>query len=195
VYGAWTLPDGEIAVLVGDVAGKGVENAALSAMVRFFVEARSWDMRSPAAVLEQANAMLMGRLPQDSFVTAFYGVLSPGLLLWAGAGHLPPLHVSGTSVRTLEPHGLPLGVERSPGYGESVLELEPGDLVFAFTDGLVEARRESETYGTDRLSKIVGTLSQSLAPEDLVSAVHDEIAEWSGGLGDDAVALAMRRRR
>jgi hypothetical protein len=195
VYGAWMLPDGDIAVLVGDVAGKGAENAALSAMVRFFVEARSWDTRSPAAVLEQANAMLMGRLPPDSFVTAFYGVLSPGLLLWAGAGHLPPIHVSGPCVRTLEPHGLPLGVERSPGYGESELELAPGDLVFAFTDGLVEARRERDTYGTRRLATIVGTLAQSLAPEDLVSAVHDEISDWSGGLGDDAVALALRRRR
>jgi GAF domain-containing protein len=195
VYGAWMLPDGDIAVLVGDVAGKGVENAALSAMVRFFVEARSWDMRSPAAVLEQANAMLMGRLPPDSFVTAFYGVLSPGLLLWAGAGHLPPIHVSGPCVRTLEPHGLPLGIDPSPGYGESELVLAPGDLVFAFTDGLVEARRERETYGTRRLATIVGSLAQSLAPEDLVTAVHNEITDWSGGLGDDAVALALRRRR
>jgi phosphoserine phosphatase RsbU/P len=137
---------------------------------------------------------LMGRLPPDSFVTAFYGVLSPGRLLWAGAGHLPPIHVSGPSARALEPHGLPLGVERRPRYGESELELAPGDLVFAFTDGLVEARRESETYGTDRLARIVGTLAQSLAPEDLVSAVHDEIVEWCGGLDDDAVALALRRR-
>ena len=195
VYGAWMLPDGDVAVLVGDVAGKGVQNAALSAMVRFFVEARSWDTRSPAAVLEQANAMLMGRLPPDTFVTAFYGVLSPGHLLWAGAGHLPPIHVSGPCVRTLKPHGLPLGIESSPGYGESELELAPGDLVFAFTDGLVEARRGQETYGTRRLATIVGSLAQSLAPEDLVSAVHDEITDWSGGLGDDAVALALRRRR
>jgi sigma-B regulation protein RsbU (phosphoserine phosphatase) len=146
-------------------------------------------------VLEQTNAMLMGRLPPDSFVTAFYGVLSPGLLHWAGAGHLPPFHVSGASVHSLEPHGLPLGVERSPRYGESELELAAGDLVFAFTDGLVEAHRGADTYGTDRLAKLVGTLAQSLAPEDLVSAVSDEIIDWSGGLGDDAVALALRRRR
>ena len=63
-----------MAVLVGDVAGKGVETAALSAMVRFFVEARSWDTASPAQVLEQANAMLLGRLPRDTFVTAFLGI-------------------------------------------------------------------------------------------------------------------------
>jgi GAF domain-containing protein len=195
VYGAWVLPDGDVAVLVGDVAGKGVENAALSAMVRFFVEARSWDTRSPAAVLEQTNAMLMGRLPPDTFVTAFYGVLAPDRLLWAGAGHLPPFHVSGPCVRALEPGGLPLGIDPSPGYREGELELAAGDLVFAFTDGLVEARRDAETYGTRRLAKVVGTLAQSIGPEDLVNAIHDEITEWSGGLGDDAVALALRRRR
>ena len=63
LYGIWRLPGGEVALLVGDVAGKGVETAALSAMVRFFVEARSWDESSPAAVLTQANSMLDGRLP------------------------------------------------------------------------------------------------------------------------------------
>ena len=83
-----------------------------SAMVRFFVEARSWDETSPAAVLEQANSMLAGRLPSDSFVTAFLGVLSPGSLRYANAGHLPPLHrVGRASVRSLEGHGLPLGVD------------------------------------------------------------------------------------
>jgi GAF domain-containing protein len=193
VYGAWQLPGGDVAVLVGDVAGKGVENAALSAMVRFFVEARSWDTQSPAAVLEQTNSMLMGRLSPDTFVTAFYGVLSPRSLRWAGAGHLPPLHVCGSSVRPLEPHGLPLGIEPEPGYGESELELAGGDLVFAFTDGLVEARRGTETYGIERLSRLVVRLAQSIRPEELVGAVHDEIAEWAGGLGDDVVALALRR--
>jgi GAF domain-containing protein len=195
VYGAWLLPGGDVAVLVGDVAGKGVENAALSAMVRFFVEARSWDARSPADVLEQTNAMLMERLPSDTFVTAFYGVLSPRSLRWAGAGHLPPLHLSGSCVRELHAHGLPLGVDASPSYKESELELAPGDLVFAFTDGLVEARRGTETFGLRRLARSVGTLAQAIGPEDLVVAVHDEIADWSGGLGDDAVALALRRRR
>jgi serine phosphatase RsbU (regulator of sigma subunit) len=163
--------------------------------VRFFVEARSWDTRSPATVLEQANSMLMERLPPDTFVTAFYAVLSPSSLRWAGAGHLPPLHVSGACVRELEPHGLPLGVDAAPGYGESELELAAGDLVFAFTDGLVEARRGAETFGIRRLARVVGTLAQSLGPEELVGAVHDQIADWSGGLGDDAVALALRRRR
>lgn len=193
LYGVWQLQSGAVAVLVGDVAGKGVETAALSAMVRFFVEARSWDTESPGRVLEQTNAMLSGRLPSDSFVTAFLAVLGPESLRWASAGHLPPLHLAAGTARELEPTGLPLGVDDEARYGERQLELAGGDLVFAYTDGLVEARRDGESYGAERLAGLVRELAERLAPEQLARAVHDEIAAWSGGLGDDAVALALRR--
>jgi GAF domain-containing protein len=194
LYGVWRLPCGEVAALVGDVAGKGVETAALSAMVRFFVEARSWDAESPAQVLEQTNAMLAGRLPSDTFVTAFLAVLAPRSLRWASAGHLPPLHLSGGVARELEATGLPLGVGEAATYDERVLELADGDLIFAYTDGLVEARRGDEPYGADRLTALVTRLAADLAPESLAQKVHEEVAAWSGGLGDDAVALALRRR-
>jgi GAF domain-containing protein len=193
VYGAWGLPGGDVAVLVGDVAGKGVETAALSAMVRFFIEARSWDSARPSVVLEQANAMLLSRLPSDTFVTAFFGLLSPGRLTYCNAGHLPPLHVSGGSVRPLAGHGLPLGIDDSPGYGESELRLGAGELVFAYTDGLIEARRAGEMYGDERLMRLIAEHAPRVAPEGLVRAVHEEVASWSDGLSDDSVALALRR--
>ncbi len=195
VYGAWPLgDDGDaIAVLVGDVAGKGVETAALSSMVRFFVEARSWDSRSPAAVLEQTSRMLQGRLPADTFVTAFFGIVAEGSLRYANAGHLPPLLISGDDVLPLTGRGLPLGVGEPGSYMESELALGAGELVFAYTDGLVEARREGELYGVERLTRLVTGWSRSLPPEELVRAVHEEVAGWAGGLADDAVALALRR--
>jgi serine phosphatase RsbU (regulator of sigma subunit) len=195
LYGVWELPSGEVAALVGDVAGKGVETAALSAMVRFFVEARSWDSRSPARVLEQTNAMLIGRLPSDTFVTAFLAVLSASSLRWASAGHLPPLHLSGAHVNELEATGVPLGVAEGTRYGERQLKLADGDLVFAYTDGLVEARRGDAAFGTARLAPLVLSLAGRLSPEQLAKKVHEEVVAWSGGLGDDAVALALRRRR
>ncbi|MBA3264387.1 MAG: SpoIIE family protein phosphatase [Thermoleophilaceae bacterium] len=194
LYGVWQLPSGEVAVLVGDVAGKGVETAALSSMVRFFIEARSWDAESPARVLEQTNAMLAARLPSDTFVTAFLAVIAPQSLCWASAGHLPPLHLSAGRTRELEATGLPLGVEEETRYEERRLELADGDLVFAYTDGLVEARRGGEPYGAVRLARLVASLAGTLEAEELARAVHEEIAGWSGGLGDDAVALALRRR-
>ena len=116
VYGVWRTPSGEVAVLVGDVAGKGVQTAALSAMARFFIEARSWDSPSPAEVLDQANAMLRSRLPNDTFVTAFFGLLAEDRLTYCNAGHLSPILVRADGGRG-EPggRGLPLGVDESPG--------------------------------------------------------------------------------
>jgi serine phosphatase RsbU (regulator of sigma subunit) len=195
LYGVWELPSGDVAALVGDVAGKGVETAALSAMVRFFVEARSWDAGSPARVLEQTNAMLTGRLPGDTFVTAFLAVLGPRSLRWASAGHLPPLHLSGDEIRELGATGVPLGVTEGTTYGERKLKLRDDDLVFAYTDGLVEARREGESFGEERLAELVRRLAPTLEPEQLAKRVHEEVVAWSGGLGDDAVALALRRKR
>ncbi|HEY1357229.1 MAG TPA: SpoIIE family protein phosphatase [Thermoleophilaceae bacterium] len=194
VYGAWGLPGGEVAVMVGDVAGKGVETAALSAMVRFFVEARSWDSAEPSAVLAQANSMLMNRLPADTFVTAFLGVLVPDGLRYCNAGHLPPLLVRDGDARQLAGNALPLGIDDEPGYQDAELPLEPGDLVFAYTDGLAEARRGSDVYGLRRLETLVRGRAGSLAPQELVRSVHEEVAAWGGGLADDCVALALRRR-
>jgi GAF domain-containing protein len=193
VYGAWPVNGDAVAVLVGDVAGKGVETAALSAMVRFFVEARSWDTLSPAKVLEQANAMLLGRLPRDTFVTAFLGILSRDSLRYCNAGHLPPLHIRAGSVCPLDSHGLPLGVLERHGYSESELLLERGDLVVAHTDGLIEARRAGDMYGTERLAELVTSLARSHPPQELVRAVHEDVTSWADGLSDDAVALALRR--
>jgi GAF domain-containing protein len=194
VYGAWRLPSGELAVLVGDVAGKGVETAALSAMVRFFVEARSWDEPSPGAVLAETNRMLCSRLPDDTFVTAFLGFLSADGMRFGNAGHLPPLLLSGGEARELLGHGLPLGVAEDAEYDEAELRLARGDIVLAFTDGLVEARRSGVMYGSERLGRLAAGWATALGPDALVRAVHEEIAGWAGGLDDDAVALALRRR-
>jgi serine phosphatase RsbU (regulator of sigma subunit) len=163
-------------------------------MVRFFVEARSWDARSPSEVLAQANAMMLSRLPSDSFVTAFLGVLSPDGLRYSNAGHLPPLHVSAAGVRALAGHGLPLGIEAEPGYRDGHLHLDHGDLVLAYTDGLTEARRGGEIFGARRLAQLVRRLAATLGPQGLVRTVHEEVAGWADGLSDDAVALALRRR-
>jgi GAF domain-containing protein len=194
VYGAWPVGDGaNVAVLVGDVAGKGVETAALSAMVRFFIEARSWDTLCPAEILNQANAMLMGRLPRDTFVTTFLGILSRDSLQYANAGHLPPLLVREGTVQTLDSHGLPLGVVERQDYSSSELRRERDDLVFAHTDGLIEARRAGEMYGAERLAQIVAAGARTQAPTELVRAVHEDVSGWADAISDDAVALALRR--
>jgi serine phosphatase RsbU (regulator of sigma subunit) len=114
-------------------------------------------------------------------------------LRYTNAGHLPPLHVRGDAVSSLEGHGLPLGVLESQTYTSSDLELAPGDLVFAHTDGLIEARRAGEMYGAERLARFVAGAAGSHGPKELVRAVHEEVTGWADGISDDAVALALRR--
>jgi hypothetical protein len=195
VYGAWSLPHGEIAVLVGDVSGKGLEKAPLSAMARFFIEARSWDSDAPADVLSQAGAVLHERLPSDSFVTAFLGYVGPHGVRYANAGHLAPLVLrDGGQLSELPGRGLPLGVERDAEYADAKLELGAGDLLLGFTDGLVEARRGGELFGGERLARAFKAVAgRTDHIQELVRALHAEVRDWAGGLSDDAVAIGVRR--
>jgi serine phosphatase RsbU (regulator of sigma subunit) len=137
--------------------------------------------------------MLLGRLPPDAFVTAFLGILSRDSLHYCNAGHLPPLLVRGGSARPLDSHGLPLGVLGGQAYESSELPLEPADLVFAHTDGLIEARRDGELYGSERLAQLVVAAAALHSPRELVRAIHEDVTAWASGITDDAVALALRR--
>ena len=138
--------------------------------------------------------MLRNRLPSDTFVTAFLGVLVPEGLRYCNAGRLPPLRTCGGASERLSGHALPLAIDGGSEYEDSELRLDPGDLVFAYTDGLAEARRGGDVYGLDRLEALVAKRAGASRLQDLVRSVHDEVAAWGGGLADDSVALARRKR-
>ena len=192
VFGAWRLPSGSSAVLVGDVSGKGLEVAAMSSMVRFFVEARTWDSESPAVVFGQTAALLRNRMPSASFVSAFMGVIGDGRLRYANAGHgsvflLP----AAGGERLLSATGLPLGVEEGS-WSEREIPFGIGDVLFAATDGLAEARRDGEFFGEARLPGLLAEHGRRLGPEALVALARREVAAWAPHLDDDVVILAVR---
>ncbi len=194
VFGVWRLPSGALALLVGDVSGKGVEVAAVSAMIRFFVEARTWDSESPAEVLAQANAILRRRTPgRVQFVTAFLAVIGDGMLRYANAGHIPPLVVGRDGPpRELPTTGIPLGVKDDVAFDEHELEFGPEQLLFASTDGLPEARRGGELFGHERVAALVARHAADLDPQALVELAHAEAEAWARQLSDDVAILALR---
>jgi len=195
LFGVWTLPSGALAVLVGDVCGKGLEVAAVSSMVRFFVEARTWDSDRPAIVMSQANAILRTRLPHGvALVTAFLAIIDDGVLRYANAGHVPPLVVKrdGT-VQELPTTGLPLGIEDDVEHDEHALVLEPGELLFAATDGLIEARREGELFGLDRVRELVADHGTQVHPQALGALLHASADGWAQQLSDDVAIIALQR--
>jgi GAF domain-containing protein len=192
IFGVWTLPSGALAVLVGDVTGKGLEVAALSSMVRFFVEARSWDSESPGDVLAQTDRLLDGRLPSSSFVTAFMAVIADGTLRWANAGHGPPWLLRPDTHEVLKATGVPLGVRATARYAEHETPFGPGDVLFASTDGLIEARRGGTFFGEQRLAALLAEHGRALGPRELVAVVYREVEAWAPQLNDDVVVLALR---
>ncbi len=92
-YSAWPLGDGRLALLVGDVSGKGVEAAGVTAMVRYMAEALSQHSSDPAELVRELNEMLCPRMPDGSLVTLVFVVIDPAgeRLRWCSAGHPPPI--------------------------------------------------------------------------------------------------------
>jgi GAF domain-containing protein len=196
IFGVWRLPGGALAVLVGDVSGKGLEVAAVSSMVRFFIEARTWDSTSPATVLEQTNSILRRRLPGGvALVTAFLAIVDGELLRYANAGHIPPIVVGHDGPpRELPTTGLPLGVHDGASFAQRELSFRPGELLFACTDGLHEARRDGELFGQERVATLVAEHAAPLDPQELVELVYARAVAWTPQLGDDVALIALRPR-
>jgi serine phosphatase RsbU (regulator of sigma subunit) len=162
-------------------------------MVRFFVEARTWDSESPAAVLEQTAALLRHRLPSASFVSAFMGVMDGEVLRWANGGHGPPMLMPAAGgAHSLRATGLPLGVGDG-GWREEEIPFGVGDVLFASTDGLFEARRNGAFFGETRMPELLAEHARRLGPEALVALVRREVEAWAPELQDDVVILALRR--
>lgn len=194
-FGVWPLADGAMAIVVGDVSGKGLEVSATSAMARFFVEARMWDCAAPGRALAEVNALLCARGRHVGFATAFLGVLDGDRLRFANAGHVPPLiRRADGRIDELAPSGIPLGVEAEAVWTDEETRLASGDLLFALTDGLVEARRDGKLFGEGRVRELVAREGADAGAQELVDRVHREALAWTDRIRDDIVVLAVRRR-
>jgi PAS domain S-box-containing protein len=193
-YDAFPLDDGRIALAVGDVSGHGLLAATIMGRIRNGLRAYLIDDDSPAASLTKLDALadLEGR---GLFATAIVGLYDPasGELVWANAGHPPPLHVAGGEATYLRGHvGAPVGVVGPEGHRDERLVIEPGEVLIAFTDGLVERRRENLDDGFARLASAV------LDPDlDLIGAGCEAIVHHvteGGSRADDVCVLMVRRR-
>jgi serine phosphatase RsbU (regulator of sigma subunit)/pSer/pThr/pTyr-binding forkhead associated (FHA) protein len=193
------LPGGRFAVIVGDVAGKGVPAALLmarlSADVRFSLASEA----DPAKAVQQINEGFAHRDWQDRFVTMIAAVVNPRTneLTTVNAGHMAPLlRRRGGSVAEIgeEAAGLPLGVAAGYQYESHTHVLEPGDVVTIFTDGLSEAMNgDRDLYGLERLKRQVGTPAVSVA--DFGQLILDDVRRFVDGFdqSDDMCLVCFGR--
>src|SRR5437588_2017261 len=195
VYDYLRLPDGRLAVVLGDVTGHGIEATADMAMAEFVFRSLAREHPEPADFLASANDVVVGEIATGKFITMTYLVVdaAAGEVACACAGHPPPRLVGGDgSVRPLEASGLALGIEAGQSYEEARAPLAAGESVVLFTDGVVEARRERELYGVERLDRVIAR-GTGLGAEELARAVVRDCRSFAGGeLGDDCAVVVIR---
>lgn len=188
------MDDGSIGVVLGDVAGKGPAAALLTAKIQGLFTAQA-SSNSPAAAMRQVNQGLLKRQVDARYATVFYATLSPqGRLVHCNAGHNPPLVVSASGVRTLEGSGMPVGLFGAAPYTDEETQLQPGDVLVTFSDGVTEALNTAgEEYSEARLIEEVQ--KYRTAPlGDFLQAVITSVQAFAAGAqqSDDVTVLVLR---
>jgi sigma-B regulation protein RsbU (phosphoserine phosphatase) len=186
-FGYIPLPDGRLAVALGDVSGKGVPAALLMARLSAETRACVTDASTPAAAVARLHHELVGPTFGGRFITFVLCVLDPKTheITLVNAGHPDPLlrRASGEVIPLgAEEKGLPLGfmLEDEP-YREAKYRLEPGDLVLAYTDGISDAHNaQQQIYGTARVVQVVSNGPGAVEPlcEALLQDVEGFMQDW-----------------
>jgi anti-sigma regulatory factor (Ser/Thr protein kinase) len=188
-YDVFELGRGRIALVIGDVVGRGVEAGALMAQVRTALRAYALEGHPPAGVVELLNRLFASVRP-TKLTTVAYLVLDPehNEMRLVSAGHLPPIVVGPDGVgRVIEAEGdPPVGAFRAAIYHEHVMPLEPGSRLVLVTDGAAEVRGEPLDDGLDRLR----TLCME-EPDAHVLCEAIAAGAVTGGPSDDDVAVLV----
>ncbi len=188
-YSVVLLDDRHFAFVVGDVSGRGIDAAAIMARLRFTIRAYLLEGHPPNVVLEMcSNQLDVGTDGHFATVLVGIGDVESRRVVLANAGHLEPLLVSGAAAGYVKTEsGLPLGISAGT-YASTVLVMEPGSTLFAFTDGLIERRGEVIDAGLERLAKVATIDSPTL--DGLLTVVIADLVRQ--GPKDDIAILAFR---
>jgi sigma-B regulation protein RsbU (phosphoserine phosphatase) len=190
------FPDGQrFGFALGDVAGKGPSAALLTASIQGVFSSRAPEGESPALTIASVNQAVIRRAVRARFVTMAYGLIDRGgLLTYCNAGHNPPLVIGPRRTRRLDCGGMVLGIFSTATYEQEVLQLEPGDLIVVFSDGI----SESFNLAGDEFeeSRIEACVRQHLdkSPAEILDCLLADVRSFSEGTSqqDDQTALILR---
>jgi serine phosphatase RsbU (regulator of sigma subunit) len=197
VYDFLPLGDGSLAVVLGDVAGHGIEAAADMAMAKFVFRSLAREHPEPGEFLAFANDVVTSEIAVGKFITLAYVRIDVARreVACSSAGHPPPrlLRRDG-SVTEVASQGFPLGIERGERYAEVRAPFDDGSILVLYTDGVVEERgRGGELYGVERLDKVLATNAE-LPAKALAAAILDDCRAFGGGaLADDCAIVVIKR--
>ena len=189
--------DGRVAVVVADVAGKGMSAALLMSNLQARVQILAEEPSNLADLMSRLDHSVAAHSPPNRFITMFFGVIDPRgqNVVYCNAGHNPPIVVrSDGATEILQGKGTVLGILPELGYEEQSTTLGRGDLLAVFSDGLPEATSPAgEEFGEARLAETLREHRDKEATA-IVDAILDRINEWSDGAppADDVTLVVAR---
>ncbi len=186
------LGPGKAGLVIGDVQGKGVDAAVTTVTTKFALRDLAVRHQSPAVVLHILNKICRRELLPEQFITLIYLVLDTqtGKLEYASAGHHPPLICAAGACRELAVNGPALGIFEEADYEIGRELLAPREILVLYTDGIVEARKEAELYGLERLTALVAKHAEA-SPQLICELVYQACVDFSGQRLHDDLALVM----
>jgi sigma-B regulation protein RsbU (phosphoserine phosphatase) len=197
-YDIFMARDGQLNLMIGDAAGKGLGAAMFMTEARAIARAAALDGLMPDQTLLAANRALQSEvIKPGNFATMFCALLEPDkhCLHYASAGHIPPVLVRGDQTVPLEIGGFPLAVMKDGDYQPYSLDLAPGDCLVMYTDGVTEATSpDHEQFQTDRLCAVLSAHLAASA-KAMIDTVIAAVKEFVAGKpqSDDMTLLVIRR--
>jgi serine phosphatase RsbU (regulator of sigma subunit)/anti-sigma regulatory factor (Ser/Thr protein kinase) len=190
------LYDGRLGIVIGDVTDKGIPAAMVMAATKSLLRASAQRLIDPGDVLARVNDQLCPEIPENMFVTCFYGVLDSdsGELSYANAGHNLPLVHAADGVSELRATGMPLGLMPEMSYEVRAATLGHGARVLLYSDGLIEAHNtDRQMFGTKRAADVLGDAPSSSAVIPRLLAALDAFTVAGGEQEDDITLVALAR--
>jgi serine phosphatase RsbU (regulator of sigma subunit) len=199
-YDAFAISERAWGIAIGDVCGKGVDAAALTALARHTVRAAAHGHESPAAVLEALNRAVLDESRPGQFLTAIFARLAPRIgggfrVTAACGGHPPPVVVDAAGrPRALPCAGTLLGVVGDPQIADIEVDLAPGDTLLLYTDGLTEANAPAHTLTTEEVGELLAEVRRETAAQTAQAALATALQAGGGSSRDDIAVLVVQVR-
>ena len=211
-YDYLCVQESALAFAIGDVAGKGISAALLMASIQSImrtqlstgIHAAAASVSGPirhqlraAPLVAQLNRQLYENTSPEKYATFFFGIYEErqSTLTYTNAGHLPPVLLRGGEAILLNPTGTVVGAFPHCVYEEETIQLEPHDMLVAYTDGITEPENEyGEEFGLDRVLDLIRLHRDEDSPQ-IIARVMQAVESWTGAaeLPDDMTLLLARR--
>lgn len=196
-FDARLLGPSTLALSIADVVGKGIPAALLMSNLQATVRAFADEQLEPAELCARINRVFAGNIPEHKFITFFFGLLdaASGRFIYCNAGHNAPVVVRADgAIERLTTGGMVLGIDRAASYTTGLVQLDPGDRVILFTDGVTEVwNGDEEEFGEERLLELL-VQHRTAGAAELEARIFEAVAAFSADRWTDDRTLVVLTR-